>query len=64
MAAEDARPAEGRQYVELLMPVVLLVGVILCAAGAWMAWEPAGLLVAGGFLVLIPLAWARGGWAS
>lgn len=50
--------------LEPLMVLLLLVGILLLAAGAWMAWPPAGFLVAGAFLVLIPLAWARGGWAS
>jgi hypothetical protein len=46
------------------MLLLFVVGVVLLAAGAWMAWPPAGLLVAGAFLVVVPLAWVRGGWAS
>lgn len=49
---------------EALMLLMLVAGVALLAAGAWLAWPPAGLLVAGAFLVLIPIAWTRGGWAS
>jgi hypothetical protein len=45
----------------MLMLACLVAGIVLLAAGAWMAWEPAGLLVAGGLLVLVPIAWARGG---
>lgn len=30
-----------------------VAGVVLISAGAWIAWEPAGFAVAGGYLVLI-----------
>lgn len=46
------------------MAALLVVGVACLALGAWMAWEPAGPLVVGAALILIPVLWVRGGWAS
>lgn len=46
------------------MVASFVAGLVLVAVGAWMAWPPAGLLVAGGLLVLLPVLWVRGGWAS
>jgi hypothetical protein len=50
--------------LEYLMIVLFAAGVACLATGAWMAWQPAGLLVAGAALVLVPILWVRGGWAS
>lgn len=67
MLVREEAPRARRQLVpsaEALMLVVLLAGVALLTLGAWMAWPPAGPLVAGAFLVVLALAWVRGGWAS
>ncbi len=42
--------------------IVALTGLILMTGGAWLAWEPAGLLVPGVVLLAIGIMWdARGG---
>lgn len=43
-----------------LMTAVLIVGVVLLAYGAWLAWHPAGFMVAGAALVALPVRYARG----
>lgn len=30
-----------------------IAGVLVVGAGAWLAWEPAGFIVVGGYLVLL-----------
>lgn len=45
---------------DAVMIAAFVTGLVLLAAGAWMAWPPAGLLLAGAVLVLVPLLWARG----
>ena len=50
--------------IEYLMMVMAVAGVACVAGGAWMAWEPAGPLVVGVALVVVPVLWVRGGWAS
>lgn len=63
--AEEQRETPARDAsLELVMLLLLVTGVALLSVGAWMAWEPAGLLVAGAFLVVLPVLWVRGGWAS
>ncbi len=43
-----------------LLTVCFFVGVALLAYGAWLAWEPAGFLMAGLALVLLPVLHERG----
>lgn len=43
----------------LLLTVMLAVGVALVSYGAWLAWPPAGFIVAGAALVVIPVRYAR-----
>lgn len=50
--------------LDTLMVALFVIGLVLLAVGAWMAWPPAGPLVAGGVLVLLPIFWARGGWRA
>jgi len=38
-----------------------LAGLAFVSYGAWLAWHPAGFLVAGVLLLLTPVLWARGG---
>jgi len=38
---------------------LLIAGAVSVSAGAWMAWEPAGLLVWGAMLVAAGLQMAR-----
>lgn len=74
VVAED--PLEGIP-LEPLLPVVsraqlavvvvtgsFVAGLLMVAYGAWLAWPPAGFLVAGFFLILLPVLWVRGQWAS
>lgn len=41
-----------------------LAGLALVSYGAWLAYHPAGFVVAGVLLVLIPVLERRGRWAS
>lgn len=50
--------------VSAALTLSFLVGLALLSYGAWLAWQPAGFIAAGGFLVLIPILWTRGQWAS
>ncbi len=43
-----------------LMTACFLAGVCLLSLGAWMAWHPAGFLVAGALLMLVPVLYERG----
>lgn len=45
----------------VLMTLILLVGIGLLSLGAWLAWEPAGFMVAGASLIALPVLWVRGG---
>jgi hypothetical protein len=47
-----------------LMTAAFVLGFLLIAAGAWLAWRPAGLLVAGVSLVAISYLYARGSWLA
>jgi uncharacterized membrane protein len=44
---------------DLLMLVVFVVGMILVAAGAWLVSPSAGLIVAGGEMVALVIAYSR-----
>lgn len=46
------------------MIALFAAGVACLAVGAWMAWQPAGPLVAGAAMVLVPILWVRGGWRA
>lgn len=46
------------------LTLCFLAGLALLSYGAWLAWAPAGFLVAGAVLVLLPVLWVRGRWAS
>lgn len=41
-----------------------LAGLALLSYGCWLAWHPAGYIAAGVFLILVPVLWVRGTWAS
>ena len=43
-----------------LLAVVFLAGLGLLSYGAWLAYEPAGFVTAGGLLVLVPVLYVRG----
>lgn len=58
------RPIGAARVLEYLMVITFGMGVLCLALGAWMAWAPAGLLVAGAFLVVVPVLWVRGGWQA
>jgi hypothetical protein len=47
-----------------LLTVCFIAGVALLTYGAWLAWEPAGFLVCGAALILIPLRYASSSWTS
>lgn len=47
--------------MSLLMTIVFLAGICLLSYGAWLAYEPAGFVVAGTSLALVSVAWVRGG---
>jgi hypothetical protein len=47
-----------------LMSAAFLAGLGLLAFGCWLAWHPAGFIVAGLSLIVIPIVWVRGTWAS
>lgn len=46
--------------VEPILLISFVAGIAALAIGAWMAWPPAGPLVLGAALVLVPIAYARG----
>jgi hypothetical protein len=43
-----------------LMTIIFLAGVALVAYGAWLAWPPAGFVVAGAALAWIAVSYERG----
>jgi hypothetical protein len=47
--------------VTLLFTLALLAGLLLVSAGAWMAYQPAGLIVAGTCLICSAVFYVRGG---
>lgn len=46
------------------MSFVFVAGLVLLAAGCGMVYLPAGLIAAGVLLMLVALAWVRGGLAE
>lgn len=49
---------------DAILTAAFLAGIALLAYGAWLAWHPAGFLTAGALLVIVPVFYARGKWAS
>ncbi len=47
----------------LVLTLAFLVGLALLAFGSWLAYEPAGFVVGGLVLVLVPVFYVRGGQA-
>lgn len=45
---------------DVVLVVAFLAGAALLAVGAWRVYPPAGLIVAGLLLVLVPLLYVRG----
>jgi hypothetical protein len=50
--------------VDLLLTMSFIAGIALLAFGCWLAWHPAGFIVAGVALILLPVLRVRGRWAS
>jgi hypothetical protein len=50
--------------MERLMSAAFCLGVVLIAAGAGLAWPPAGLLVAGVSLIVTSILHTRGSWVD
>lgn len=53
-----------RFLVANLMSAAFIAGLCLLAFGCWLAWHPAGFIVAGVTLIVIPVVWVRGSWVS
>jgi hypothetical protein len=47
--------------ISALMTLAFLAGIALLSFGAWLAYQPAGFLVAGLAFVLVPMLYVRGG---
>jgi len=47
--------------MKILPDLILIAGAVSVSAGAWMAWEPAGLLALGAMLIAAGLQMARAG---
>ena len=47
-----------------LLTICFMAGITLLAFGAWLAYQPAGFIVAGLAMVVVPLVYVRGTWAS
>ena len=43
-----------------LLTLSFIAGILLLGVGAWLAYEPAGFLVVGAALVIVPVLYARG----
>jgi hypothetical protein len=50
--------------VSALLTACFLVGLGLVAYGCWLAYHPAGFVVAGAVLAAIPVFWLRGARAE
>jgi hypothetical protein len=43
------------------LTLAFVLGLALLSVGAWLAYEPAGFIVAGLTLIFVPLLYVRGG---
>jgi hypothetical protein len=60
MAASGDRAARAGALVRVVLAALPgLLGLVLLAVGAWLAWPPAGLMVAGALLLADRVASAR-----
>jgi len=50
----------GGQVADTLITVCFLAGCVIASYGAWLAWRPAGYLLAGLLLMLVPVLYERG----
>jgi hypothetical protein len=57
------RVADKPPVASVALSLAFLSGILLLSVGAFLAYEPAGLIVAGFFLVVVPVLYIRGGLA-